>query len=531
MDRYVARLEEALGERGFRGRFHLMQSSGGIASPEMARAFPIRLLESGPAGGGLATAFFGARAGKPDVISFDMGGTTAKACLIEDGRPDVAPMMEAARVHRFKRGSGLPIKAPVIDMIEIGAGGGSIARVDEVGLLKVGPHSAGADPGPACYGQGGEEPTVTDANLLLGYYDRALLPRRPHAARSRRRRGGDGDGWRRRSGFYRSPPRGASTASCARAWRPPRACTSWRRAATRGATPWSASAARAPRMRREWRASSACGEVIVPPASGAASALGFLVGAAELRVLELVARRARRARSGRRQRAPRRSRGQGAAPARRRRRRRRRRDGHAPAEMRLVGQVHDITVRAAGRRRSPPASLDAVKQAFETAYARLYTHVYRGTVIQAINWRVRCAGPAPSVHVARDEGGAAPRATRKGTRAAYFGDAGGWVDAPVYDRYALRPGDRIEGPAIIEEREATTVVPPGDRLEVDAELNLRLHVAGSTALEPRGAGGHGARARGGAHRGRSDRARDHVEPARHRRRGDVAHRRAAPRSR
>src|SRR5271168_5404584 len=137
----------------------------------MARRFPIRLLESGPAGGGLATALFGRSAGKDNVISFDMGGTTAKACLVQDGRIDVAPMMEAARVHRFKRGSGLPIKAPVIDMIEIGAGGGSIAAIDEVGLLRVGPHSAGADPGPACYGRGGTEPTVTDANLLLGYYD------------------------------------------------------------------------------------------------------------------------------------------------------------------------------------------------------------------------------------------------------------------------------------------------------------------------------------------------------------------------
>src|SRR4030095_1247492 len=171
MDRYVARLEDALGERGFHGRFDLMQSSGGTASPRMAREFPVRLLESGPAGGGLATAFFADQAGHRDVISFDMGGTTAKACLIEAGKPDVAPMMEAARVHRFKKGSGLPIKAPVIDMIEIGAGGGSLAAIDELGLLKVGPHSAGADPGPACYGRGGTQATVTDANLLLGYLD------------------------------------------------------------------------------------------------------------------------------------------------------------------------------------------------------------------------------------------------------------------------------------------------------------------------------------------------------------------------
>src|SRR6516164_1778895 len=130
MDAYVRRLERELWQRGFRGALRLMHSAGGLVSPETARAFPIRLLESGPAGGGLATAYFGKIAGKSDVISFDMGGTTAKACLIEGGRAAITAEMEAARVHRFKKGSGLPIKAPVIDMIEIGAGGGSIAAID-----------------------------------------------------------------------------------------------------------------------------------------------------------------------------------------------------------------------------------------------------------------------------------------------------------------------------------------------------------------------------------------------------------------
>ena len=176
-----------------------MHSAGGLLSPETARAFPIRLLESGPAGGGLATAFFGAAAGQADVISFDMGGTTAKACLIENGRAEIAPMMEAARVHRFKKGSGLPIKAPVIDMIEIGAGGGSIAAIDEVGLLRVGPHSAGADPGPACYGarrhRADRDRRQPAARLLRS----RLLPRRPHGARSRRGRARAGAGSARRS--------------------------------------------------------------------------------------------------------------------------------------------------------------------------------------------------------------------------------------------------------------------------------------------------------------------------------------------
>ncbi|MGO4835857.1 hydantoinase/oxoprolinase family protein, partial [Rhizobiaceae sp. 2RAB30] len=171
MHRYLTKLENSLRGAGFAGPLRLMHSAGGLMSLETARDFPIRLLESGPAGGGLATALFGQGAGLSDVISFDMGGTTAKACMIEDGRAEISPMMEAARVHRFVKGSGLPIKAPVIEMIEIGAGGGSIAAIDDVGLLKVGPQSAGSDPGPACYGMGGKQPTVTDANLTLGYYD------------------------------------------------------------------------------------------------------------------------------------------------------------------------------------------------------------------------------------------------------------------------------------------------------------------------------------------------------------------------
>ncbi|MGH3090133.1 MAG: hydantoinase/oxoprolinase family protein, partial [Rubrobacteraceae bacterium] len=148
-----------------------MQSSGGLAAPETVRKYPIRLLESGPAGGALVASFLGEATGESDVLSFDMGGTTAKACLVQNGRPDLSAEMEAARVHRFKKGSGLAIKSPVVDLMEIGAGGGSIARADQLGLLRVGPQSAGANPGPACYGQGGTESTVTDACLALGYFD------------------------------------------------------------------------------------------------------------------------------------------------------------------------------------------------------------------------------------------------------------------------------------------------------------------------------------------------------------------------
>jgi 5-oxoprolinase (ATP-hydrolysing)/N-methylhydantoinase A len=482
MERYVARLEEALAERGFRGRFHLMQSSGGTASPDMARAFPIRLLESGPAGGGLVTAFFGARVDHRDVISFDMGGTTAKACLIQGGRPDVAPMMEAARVHRFKRGSGFPIKAPVIDMIEIGAGGGSIARVDPLGLLKVGPHSAGADPGPACYGLGGEEPTVTDANLLLGYLDARYflggrMPLDRAAAEQAIARVAAPLGleplaaaW----GVYAIVCENMAAAARVHIVEKGRDPRRYAMVGFGGAGP--AHAARVARI-------LGVSEVIVPPASGVASALGFLVAPLsfefssslpgvldEMDLGPVNALLADLEAKGRRLLAD-----AGVAPGEVVVERR--------AEMRLLGQVHDIDVPlpagylAAG-------CLDEVKGAFEAEYERLYTHVYRGTVIQVINWRVKCSGRTPDVDLAPGGGHGSGTPARKGLRAAYFAEGGGWLEVPVYDREALPPGARFEGPAIVEERESTTVVPPGDHLEVDGQLNLRLHIARSTSLEP-----------------------------------------------
>ena len=175
-ERYLRRLADRLrDELGIPGALYVMQSNGGLAEIDIAARFPIRLVESGPAAGALAAAHYGARLGTPDLLSFDMGGTTAKACVIAGGRPLVAPEFEVDRRYQFKKGSGLPVKVPVIEMIEIGTGGGSIARVDALGRLGVGPDSAGAKPGPACYRLGGTLPTVTDADLALGYLDPAFF--------------------------------------------------------------------------------------------------------------------------------------------------------------------------------------------------------------------------------------------------------------------------------------------------------------------------------------------------------------------
>jgi 5-oxoprolinase (ATP-hydrolysing)/N-methylhydantoinase A len=481
MNNYVRRLERELWQRGFRGALYLMHSAGGLVSPETARAFPIRLLESGPAGGGLATAFFGQMAGKSDVISFDMGGTTAKACLIEEGRAAIAAEMEAARVHRFKKGSGLPIKAPVIDMIEIGAGGGSIAAIDEVGLLRVGPRSAGADPGPACYGRGGTEPTVTDANLLLGYYDPGFflggrmaldLPAAEQAlARVGARLGLSAieTAW----GIHRTVTESMAAAArihIVEKGRDPRA---YAMVGFGGAGPaHAAGVARVLGVR----------ELLIPPASGAASALGFL--AAPLSFEQVRSHPLRLD-------APdaaatidqvlRELADQTCAPLLAAGVARDDITVERSADMRLFGQLHEINVSL------PEGAIDAtampaIKAAFATAYAARYTSVYDGVAVQMVSLRVRARGPYPQLSLSQ-AGITTTQAAHKGTRRAWFGD--GFVDTPVYDRYALTQGVIVAGPAIIEEREATTIIAPGDSLTVDATGTMRITVAVPTPAAAR----------------------------------------------
>jgi 5-oxoprolinase (ATP-hydrolysing) len=473
MGRYIAKLERELHARGFRGDLRFMHSAGGLLSPETARDFPIRMLESGPAGGGLATAFFGEAAGHADVISFDMGGTTAKACLIQDGRAEIAPMMEAARVHRFKKGSGLPIKAPVIDMIEIGAGGGSIASIDEVGLLRVGPHSSGADPGPACYARGGIEPTVTDANLLLGYYDpgfflggRMALDR--DAAECALAKVGATLGlsaidtaW----GIHRMVVENMAAAArihIVEKGKDPRA---YAMVGFGGAGPaHAAEVARVLGVR----------QVLIPPASGAASALGFLAAPLSFEQVRshpvlLDAPRAAATIDAILRELTDTARARLADEAEV--------VTERLADMRLEGQMHEISVRLPDGQITD-ATMPAMREAFATAYAERYTSVYAGVGIMAVSFRVRCRGPMPQLSLT--EAGARPAgAAQKGTRTAWFD--GGFVDTPVYDRYALAPGTRITGPAIIEEREATTIIPPGDIVSVDATGTLAIDIGHATA--------------------------------------------------
>ncbi len=472
MSRYVGRLETELAARGFGGALRLMHSAGGLVSPRTARDFPIRLLESGPAGGGIATALFGVMLGKPDVISFDMGGTTAKAAFVEDGQTAIVAEMEAARVHRFKKGSGLPIKAPVIDMIEIGAGGGSLAEIDGIGLLRVGPCSAGAEPGPACYGRGGEAATVTDANLVLGLYDPGFFlgGRMTLDVASAERAVGQlgkklgmtipetANGIRR---IVTENMAAAARAHLVERGKDPR---HYAMVAFGGAGPaFAADVARSLGVR----------EVVIPPASGAASALGFLaaslsfesVRSSPMRLDEDFDSATANAILG----------GLEAEGHKRLRE-----AGHAgnvtvdrTADMRLVGQLHEIVVTLPGGVLDHRSGM-AVRAAFTSAYQRRYAAVFAGAAIEIISYRVRVSAPAPELKLQLARTASGGKAL-KGTRPIAIG--GEQVDAHVYDRYQLAEGITVIGPAIIEENEATTYLPAGDSLRVDASGALILQIA------------------------------------------------------
>jgi len=477
MSRYLDDLERKLHDLGVPGRFYIMLSAGGIATPETAKRVPIRLVESGPAAGALAAARMARELGEPRLLSFDMGGTTAKACVIDGGEPLLAREFEVARADRFKKGSGLPIRVPCIELIEIGAGGGSLARVDRMGLLKVGPESAGADPGPACYAQGGTTPTVTDADLLLGYLDPGFFL----GGRMRL----DVDAARRAMEEKVAGPMGLSLTEAA--WGIHRVVNENMAAAARvhgiergrdlRAYPLFAFGGAGPVHAWQVGRILKVPRVLIPFGAGAMSAYGLLAAPLAFDFVRTAPQRLDAAdwkqitglfgemeSQGRRI-----LRGAGVTDAAVRIRR--------TAEMHYTGQGHEVEVElphgALGA-----GSLADITASFEAAYRALYSRVPMGVAIEALNWRVVASGPAPEISVFASGPGAqaagAAKPTPKGTRKAYFPEARGYVDTSVYDRYALTSGSRLTGPAIIEERESTTVVAPGARVSVDERLTLIL---------------------------------------------------------
>jgi N-methylhydantoinase A len=476
VDRYVARLEAGLAALGFTGRFLIMTSSGGTLTGALARRFPVRLLESGPAAGALMSARHGRALGLDQVLSFDMGGTTAKGCIVRDGTPLKRYELEVGRVHDFKRGSGLPAKIPVLDMIEIGAGGGSLAEVDARGVLRVGPRSAGAQPGPACYAQGGTRATLTDANLTLGYLDAGAFlggrMRLDDAAAARAIATGIGDALgvetlRAAWGIHE-----VINEDVARAFRVHasergvdyRKCSM---VAFGGSGPLHAA-----RVARKLKIP----RVICPTGAGVMSAFGLLaspigfelVRSRRVALVRLDEARLRAECAALAAEADRFLGEAGIAAADITRRYR--------LDMRYEGQGYEVEVPI-----DDPLAPDALARlgaAFAAAYADVFGIAFPDKPAEIVNWKVDARGPEPGgaqEHRLMPPHGATR--ARKGARAAYFPEAGGMVDCPVFDRYALRPGDAIRGPALVEERESTTVVCPGDAMHVDTRHNLVLELA------------------------------------------------------
>jgi N-methylhydantoinase A len=469
---YLGRLRARLAEAGVRGALYVMQSSGGLSEIETAARFPVRLVESGPAGGALAAAYYGALLGQPDLLSFDMGGTTAKASIIIGGEPLVAPEFEVDRRYQFKKGSGLPVKVPVIEMIEIGTGGGSIARVDELRRLRVGPESAGARPGPACYALGGTEPTVTDADLVLGYLDPAFFL----GGRMRL----DVEAAARAIDERVAQPLGLALAEAA--WGIHQLANESMASAARihaiergrdvGALPIFAFGGAGPVHAAGVARILGSPSVIYPLGAGVMSTVGFLAapmtfdfvrtlpGAlddldwpAVMRALDAMESEGR-AILGR------------VVPA----------DAitfRRHADMRYRKQGYEVRVPI------PAGVLDAtrrddIRRAFEDVYTALYGHTVRATPIDVVSWRVAAMGPKPRLTLPRapDGHGAEAKAAIKGRRRAWIAEQRNFADAPVYDRYALAAEARFDGPAIVEERESTVVIGAGAAARVDEWGNL-----------------------------------------------------------
>jgi N-methylhydantoinase A len=474
IDSYLEMLQKRLDGLGLRGPLRIMLSTGGggIAGVDTARRFPVRLLESGPAAGAVSAGFWGSRGGRDDVLAFDMGGTTAKACLIEKGIPLVASEFESARVYRFTKGSGMPVRVPVIDLIEIGAGGGSIAHMGPFGLPNVGPESTGAEPGPVCYGQGGTLPTVTDADLLLGYLNPDFflggeMRLDVDGARAAMERLGVDlglSGQQAAAAIHRVVNENMASAARMHAierGRDLRRCTL---VATGGAGPVHA-----------WGVARnlGIGRLVFPPSAGVASAFGMLTAAPGFELArslpsplgETPWREVRRALREMISEGTRQLTTTGVPKARI--------AVDVVADVRHRGQGDAISVELGAGLEDDPVR--QVEDAFATAYVHLYDRRPPGVEAEVMTWRVRLAGPLPEldVHARRTSGGGA----RKGRRKVWFAETDRYKDTAVYDRYRLAPGDVFSGPAVVEERESTMVIGPGADVRVDQVGNLVVQVA------------------------------------------------------
>ena len=458
---YLRGLAARLKAEKFANQPLIMLSSGGIIGVEVAGRNPVRMIESGPAAGALAASHYAELLGLDRLMSFDMGGTTAKACLIEDRKPLVAGVFEVDRKYRFKEGSGMPVTIPAIDMIEIGAGGGSIAHVDDLGLLKVGPESAGAEPGPACYGRGGLAPTVTDADLVLGLLDAGNflggdMTLDLAAAEAAMVRVGTqlGTGVHETArGIFRIVAEAMAAAT--------RAHATDRGVDYRG-MPLFAFGGAGPVHACEVGALLQSTSVIFPPQASVLSAFGTLVTPVRLDLVRSALGMLDAIDWKRTDRLFGEMADEGltalanAGCAR----------GDVSmtfgADLRYFGQQNEVGVSFAA---DPREARDPriIRAEFERAYQSQYGFNPSHVPVEIVSWRLTVRGPLVPFHPAAPPASGAGEP--KSTRPVHLWGEGRAVR--VYDRHTLGTGQAIAGPAIIEERETTIVIPPGWRCQVD----------------------------------------------------------------
>ncbi|HYB57667.1 MAG TPA: hydantoinase/oxoprolinase family protein [Alphaproteobacteria bacterium] len=474
--RYLRNLEEGLRRAGARCPLYLISSGGGLTTVETAIRFPVRLVESGPAGGAIFACHIAAQCGLDKVISFDMGGTTAKICLIDDAKPQTNRVFEVARIYRFKKGSGIPLRIPVIEMVEIGAGGGSIARVDAMGRIAVGPDSAGAEPGPACYGRGGAEPTVTDADLVLGRIDPAAFSGGKIRLDAPAADGAVTRGIGERLGLTAefaalgiSEMVDENMANAARV----HTIESGKNVAERtlvafgGAAPLHAA-----------RVAEKLGldRVLVPTNAGVGSAIGFLRAPIAFEIVRSHMQRLSHFDAVAANRVLGEMRREAEAIVRRGAGSEVELEERRSAFMRYRGQGHEISVPLPARDFTQ-ADTPLLLEAFEAAYRGLYSRAIPGVDIEILSWVMVVSAP----FVASEE---APQPLETGvgkpvSRRKVFDPASGeFLEVPFYRRETLRPGWTVEGPAVIEEDETSTVISPAFSARVDGFGYIELRRRG-----------------------------------------------------
>ena len=471
MASYLGRLVSRLKDEGVACPVYVIHSGGGIVDVDTAIAFPVRLVESGPAGGAIFATHIAARYGMDRVLSYDMGGTTAKICLIDDMRPKTAKSFEVARTYRFKKGSGMPISIPVIDMVEIGAGGGSIASVDAMRQIRVGPESAGSEPGPACYDQGGERPTVSDADLILGRLDPdnfaggtiKLAPERAGDAMNGHLGAQLGmESEQAAYGLCEVVDENMANAARVHAVESGKDIGTYKMIAFGGAAPIHAA-----------RLCQKLGidEVLVPPGAGVGSAIGFLlapfsfeaVRSDHMSLEEFDADRVNTIideLSGEAEGFVARALDGGAS------------ERECQVFMRYRGQGWEIPVDIE-QTSFEPSDAAKLKQLFDETYTRFFGRPIEGLEIELVSWAVKASSPVPPVQ--RLDGLDVDETLEPaGIRRLFDISTEQWVSAGVHDRSSLKPGKGLQGPAVIVEAETATVVPSGFEAIGQADGCLRI---------------------------------------------------------